>query len=199
MSRLCCSVGKAEAVEGKCSNLARKDFLRWRLRPRCCDLWGLAQPRLHPHTHTHMSHPQVSQPFYPRTFGLGILFWCLGSPARMAEPTIAAVCSTAHPKKLLTSSIIPLAPEQILPSSSAPSRAKPFRPSLHKTSFHILISSLCLNLVTFLPCSGQGSRGSTHPQPRVLEPARSVMQEPTFSFLSLSFPWFQAFSSSLSP
>lgn len=91
--------GEAEAVEGKCSNLARKDFLRWRLRPRCCDLWGLAQPRLHPHTHAHMSHPQVSQPFYPRTFGLGILFWCLGSPARMAEPTIAAVCSTAHPKK----------------------------------------------------------------------------------------------------
>lgn len=51
---LCCLVGKAEAVEGKCSNLARKNFLRWRLRPRCCDLWGLAQPRLHPHTHTRL-------------------------------------------------------------------------------------------------------------------------------------------------
>lgn len=49
---LCCLEGKAEAVEGKCSNLARKNFLRWRLRPRCCDLWGLAQPRLHPHTCT---------------------------------------------------------------------------------------------------------------------------------------------------
>lgn len=38
ISRLCPSVGKAEAAEGKCSNLARKNFLRWRLRPHCCDL-----------------------------------------------------------------------------------------------------------------------------------------------------------------
>lgn len=57
ISRLCPLVGKAETAEGKCSNLARKNFLRWRLRPHCCDLWGLAQPRLHPHTHTHVSSP----------------------------------------------------------------------------------------------------------------------------------------------
>lgn len=55
---------------------------------------------IHTHTHTHTSHPQLSQPFHPITFGLGILFWCLGSPAQVAEPTIAAVCSTAYPKKL---------------------------------------------------------------------------------------------------
>lgn len=62
ISRLCCLVGKAEAVEGKCSTLARKNFLRWRLSPHCCDLWGLARPRLHPHTHTHA---HVSSPAFP--------------------------------------------------------------------------------------------------------------------------------------
>lgn len=64
ISGLCSSVEKAEAVEGKCSNLARKNFLRWRLRPHCCDLWGLAQPRLHPHTSTRLipSFPSPSTP-----------------------------------------------------------------------------------------------------------------------------------------
>lgn len=153
---------------------------------RAAVIYGAWHSHGYIHTHTLMSHPQVSQLFYPMTFGLGILFWCLGSPARMAEPTIAAVCSTTHPKKLLTSSIIPLAPKQILPSSSAPSRAKPFRPSLHKTSFHILISSLCLSLVTFSPCSHGGAAGAAGAAPTLTPGCWSQL---TLSCMCRHFPF----------
>lgn len=50
--RLCSLVGKIEVVEGKLPNLRRKNFLRRSFSPHHCDLWGLAQPRLHPHTRT---------------------------------------------------------------------------------------------------------------------------------------------------
>lgn len=86
--------------------------------------------------HTHTSHPQFSQPRYPITFGLGILFWCLGSPAPrgIAEPTIAALCPTACPKNLCSpppSSL--LAPKQSSPERLSTLRGEALHPSLHKT------------------------------------------------------------------
>lgn len=157
-------------------------------------------------THTHTSYPQFSQPRYPTTFGLGILFWCLGSPAPrgIAEPTIAALCPKACPKNLCSpppSSL--LAPKQSPPERLSTLRGEALHPSLHKTlpfTFSFFFVSQSGHLFAPQPQRrGHGSRGSTHPHPRVLEPARSALQELTFSFLSPSFPWFQGFSSSLNP
>lgn len=111
-------------------------------------------------THTHMPHLQFSQPCYPITFGLGILFWCLESPAScgIAEPTIAALCPTASPKKtpLLTSSIIPLAPKQSPPETRHHPGQSPSSLPAQDPCFHLLIFLLHLNLVTFLPPSRGG-------------------------------------------
>ena len=157
-------------------------------------------------THMHTSHPQFSQPHYPITSGLGILFCCLQSPAPCgtAEPTIAALCPTASPKNLCSPPPSSLSHQSnLLLSGSAPSRAKPFVPPCTRPFLppsHFLFASQPGHLFTPQPQRrGQGSRGSTHCHPRVLEPACSALQEPTFSFLSPSFPWFQGFSSSLSP
>lgn len=120
------------------------------------------------HTHMHMSHPQLSQSFYSVTFGPGILFWCLESPAQIAEPTIAAVCSTAYLKKLCTSSIIPLAPKQIL-SSSAPSRAKSFVPPRTRLPFTFSFLHCISTWSPFCPAAteeGSGQQGQHPPSPQ---------------------------------
>lgn len=120
------------------------------------------------HTHMHMSHPQLSQSFYSVTFGPGILFWCLESPAQIAEPTIAAVCSTAYLKKLCTSSIIPLAPKQIL-SSSAPSRAKSFVPPCTRLPFTFSFLHCISTWSPFCPAAteeGSGQQGQHPPSPQ---------------------------------
>lgn len=158
----------------------------------------------HSHGYVHVS-SQFSQPRYPLTFGLGILFWCLESPAPhgIAEPTIAALCRTASPKNLCSPPPSSLLHQNRLWSGSAPSRAKLFIPPCTRpflSPSHFFIASQSGHLFASQPQRrGQGSKGSTHPYPRVLEPARSALQEPTFSFLSPSFPWFQGFSSSPSP
>jgi len=138
-------------------------------------------------THMHMSHPQFSQPCHSITFGLGILFWCLGSPdpCRIAKPTMAALCPTASSKNLCSpppSSL--LHRSSLLLSSSVPSRAKPFVPPCTRPftfSFFYCISSRS----TFCtPATEEGS--GQHPPSARGAGASSLCLAGTDIFLSVS-------------
>lgn len=205
----CCPlVGKFGVVQGEFANLARIIAFGGASEPERCDFWCWARPWLRPPARA--AHPEPSPGFLDR-----LLVGSLSSPQLLSAPQLPLKTSArllrrtsctkillqvaqAAAEATLARGISPVEPSR--PAKRSPSllqgkglRLQPLSP-LYRPSFHLLPLLLPPPPLTFVP-----QHGSTQPHPGVPWPACCASQEPTFSFLSPSFPWFQGFSSSLSP